>query len=58
MHLLAMGGKYPILFFALFLGGLFFNETFVTFRTWELGYWARQYNLFPADQVDVVFCNR
>ncbi|KAJ7742629.1 hypothetical protein B0H16DRAFT_1464065 [Mycena metata] len=55
MHLLAMGGKYPILFFALFLGGLFFNETFVAFRTWELGYWARQYDLFPADQVDVVF---
>ncbi|KAJ7741259.1 P-loop containing nucleoside triphosphate hydrolase protein [Mycena metata] len=55
MYLLAMGGKYPILFFALFFGGLFFNETFVALRTWELGYWARQYDLFPADQVDVVF---
>ncbi|KAJ7724007.1 hypothetical protein B0H16DRAFT_1895626 [Mycena metata] len=39
MHLLAMGGKYPTLFFALFFGGLFFTETFVALRTWALGYW-------------------
>ncbi|KAJ7029298.1 P-loop containing nucleoside triphosphate hydrolase protein [Mycena alexandri] len=57
MYLLAMGGKYPIMFFALFFGGLFFNQTFVVLRTWELGYWARQYDLLPADQVDVYQCS-
>ncbi|KAJ7185322.1 multidrug resistance-associated ABC transporter [Mycena filopes] len=54
MYFLAMGGKYPSIFFTLFFAGLILNQTFVALRTWMLGYWARQYDVLPADQVDVV----
>ncbi|KAF8139182.1 P-loop containing nucleoside triphosphate hydrolase protein [Mycena galopus ATCC 62051] len=55
MYFLAMGGKYPLFFFAAFFGGLFFQQFFVTLRTWQLGYWAKQYDDRPAEDVDVIF---
>jgi hypothetical protein len=54
MYLLAMGGRFPFFFFGFFVGGLFFNQSFVALRTWMLGYWARQYDVLPADEVDVI----
>ncbi|KAJ7367252.1 P-loop containing nucleoside triphosphate hydrolase protein [Mycena albidolilacea] len=55
MYFRAMGGKYPLFFFTFFFGGLIFQQTFVALRTWQLGYWAKQYDQLPADEVDVVF---
>ncbi|KAJ7791217.1 hypothetical protein B0H14DRAFT_3094524 [Mycena olivaceomarginata] len=55
MYFRAMGGKYPLFFFTFFFGGLIFQQTFVALRTWQLGYWAKQYDRLPTDEVDVVF---
>jgi hypothetical protein len=54
MYFRAMGGKYPLFFFTFFFGGLIFQQTFVALRTWQLGYWAKQYDRLPTDEVDVV----
>ncbi|KAJ7214037.1 P-loop containing nucleoside triphosphate hydrolase protein [Mycena pura] len=54
MYLSSTGGKYPVLFFFFFYGGLIFSQIFVTLRTWMLGYWAKQYDYLPADEVDIV----
>ncbi|KAJ6504576.1 P-loop containing nucleoside triphosphate hydrolase protein [Mycena vitilis] len=55
MYLLSMGGKHPLFFFTFFFGVLSFQQVMVAARTWQLGYWAKQYDLRPADEVDVVF---
>ncbi|KAF7364934.1 Multidrug resistance-associated ABC transporter protein [Mycena venus] len=55
MYFIAMGGKHPLFFFVFFFSGLFFQQIFVALRTWQLGYWAKQYDVHPADEVDVVF---
>lgn len=54
MYLFAMAGQYPSLFFTLFLGGVTVNQSFVALRTWMLGYWAKQYDILPAEEVNVV----
>ncbi|KAJ7264445.1 P-loop containing nucleoside triphosphate hydrolase protein [Mycena haematopus] len=55
MYFRAMGGKRPLFFFIFFLGGLFFQQFLVALRTWQLGYWAKQYDDHPAEEVDVIF---
>ncbi|KAJ6555137.1 hypothetical protein DFH09DRAFT_573964 [Mycena vulgaris] len=55
MYLLAIAGKYPFLFFAFFFGGLLFQQVFVAGRTWMLGYWAKQYDYMPAEEVNVIY---
>ncbi|KAF7340426.1 Multidrug resistance-associated ABC transporter protein [Mycena venus] len=55
MYLSAMAGKYPLFFFAFLLGGLFLQQGSVVLKTWMLGYWAKQYDDRPAQEVDVVF---
>ncbi|KAJ7213835.1 hypothetical protein GGX14DRAFT_444201 [Mycena pura] len=55
MYLSSTGGRYPVLFFLFFFGGLTFTQVLNTVRTWVLGYWAKQYDHLPADEVDVVF---
>ncbi|KAJ7059261.1 P-loop containing nucleoside triphosphate hydrolase protein [Mycena amicta] len=54
MYFVGIGGKHSIMFFVLFYGGLFFNQSFVALRTWMLGHWAKQYDNRPAGEVDVV----
>jgi hypothetical protein len=54
MYLLSMGGQYPFFFFFFMCGGLLFQQILVAVRTWVLGYWARQYDLYPAPDVPVV----
>ncbi|KAF7348320.1 Multidrug resistance-associated ABC transporter protein [Mycena sanguinolenta] len=54
MYFSAMGGKHPLFFFVFFFGGLFFQQIFVTLRTWQLGYWAKQYDDRPAEEVNVI----
>ncbi|KAF7364891.1 Multidrug resistance-associated ABC transporter protein [Mycena venus] len=55
MYFFAMGGNYPLFFFVFFFGSLFIQQGLVALRTWQLGYWAKQYDLRPAEEVDVVF---
>ncbi|KAJ7704723.1 hypothetical protein B0H14DRAFT_3903574 [Mycena olivaceomarginata] len=55
MYFAAMGGRYPIVFFTFFFGAVFFQQGLVALRAWQLGYWAKQYDQHPADEVDVVF---
>lgn len=47
-----LGGDHPILFWAVFLGGLFFTDFINTVQTWWLGFWASQYCYAPYE-VDV-----
>ncbi|KAJ7791234.1 hypothetical protein B0H14DRAFT_2625265, partial [Mycena olivaceomarginata] len=54
MYFAAMGGRYPIVFFTFFFGAVFFQQGLVALRAWQLGYWAKQYDQHPADEVDVV----
>ncbi|KAJ7676645.1 P-loop containing nucleoside triphosphate hydrolase protein [Mycena polygramma] len=55
MYFLAVGGKHPLFFFTVFLGGLLSQQFFVVMMTWMLGYWAKQYEQRPAGEVNVVF---
>ncbi|KAJ7264448.1 P-loop containing nucleoside triphosphate hydrolase protein [Mycena haematopus] len=55
MYFRAMGGKHPLFFFVFFFGGLLFQQIFAVLRTWQLGYWATQYDDRPAEEVDVIF---
>ncbi|KAJ7668054.1 multidrug resistance-associated ABC transporter [Mycena rosella] len=55
MYLFAMAGQYPFFFFAVFTGGLIFQEVLVVLRTWMLGRWAIQYDHLPAEEVNVVY---
>ncbi|KAJ6556823.1 hypothetical protein DFH09DRAFT_1248351 [Mycena vulgaris] len=55
MYLFALGGQHPFLFFTFFSGGIFFQQVFVALRTWMLGYWAKQYDYMPAEEVNVIY---
>ncbi|KAJ7283157.1 P-loop containing nucleoside triphosphate hydrolase protein [Mycena rebaudengoi] len=54
MYLLAMGGDYPVLFLGLWLFFLLVQHTLVVMTPRILGYWARQYDLYPASDVPVI----
>ncbi|KAF7298774.1 ATP-binding cassette transporter [Mycena indigotica] len=54
MYLVGMGGKHPVMFFVFFYSGLFINQALTTLRTWMLGWWAKQYDDRPANEVDIV----
>jgi hypothetical protein len=54
MYLLSMAGRYPFLFFFSFCGCLLFQHVLIAVRTWVLGYWARQYDFYPAPDVPVL----
>ncbi|KAJ6603499.1 P-loop containing nucleoside triphosphate hydrolase protein [Mycena vulgaris] len=55
MYLLAIGGKYPFFFYTLSIGLVILYQVLVVLRIWMLGYWAKQYDQHPANEVDVVF---
>ncbi|KAJ7643885.1 hypothetical protein FB45DRAFT_896346 [Roridomyces roridus] len=55
MYFSALSNNRPIFFLFCFVGGLLFNQSFVALRTWQLGYWARQYDDRPVEDVDVIF---
>ncbi|KAF8265084.1 hypothetical protein EI94DRAFT_1736769, partial [Lactarius quietus] len=44
----ALGGTHPVLFWILFVGGLVVCDTVLTIQTWFMGYWAEQYDIYPA----------
>ncbi|KAJ7612577.1 P-loop containing nucleoside triphosphate hydrolase protein, partial [Roridomyces roridus] len=54
MYFNALSNDNPILFFTCLVGGLFLSQCFVSLETWQLGYWARQYDERPPEDVDVV----
>ncbi|KAJ7769135.1 hypothetical protein DFH07DRAFT_1058209 [Mycena maculata] len=54
LYFLGMSG-HPVFFFMIFYGGILFQQVFVALRTWMLGYWASQYDIHPAEDVNVVF---
>ncbi|KAJ7283148.1 P-loop containing nucleoside triphosphate hydrolase protein [Mycena rebaudengoi] len=54
MYLFAMAGNHRVLFFGSWVFGLLFEQAFGVLRTWLLGYWARQYDFYPASDVPVL----
>ncbi|KAJ7667031.1 hypothetical protein B0H17DRAFT_1210523 [Mycena rosella] len=55
LYLFSMAGHYPFFFFFFLGGGLVFQQSVIALRTWVLGYWASQYDILPADEVNVVY---
>ena len=49
----ALGGDSPIIFWSMFLGGMFLTRLIQTAQAWYLGYWARQYETHDPSEVDV-----
>ena len=49
-----LGGKMPITFWALFLGGMLGTSVIETFQAWFLGYWASQYEDHQPGDVNVL----
>jgi hypothetical protein len=54
MYLLAVAGRFPFFFGTLLLAGVIFQQVSILLRTWMLGYWALQYDILPAEDVDVI----
>jgi len=48
-----LGGGHPLLFWIVFMGGLFVTFFINTIQTWWLGFWANQYNHRESYEVDV-----
>jgi hypothetical protein len=48
-----LGGEHPILFWIMFIGGLFFTDFISAIQTWWLGFWASQYDHNESYKVDV-----
>ncbi|KAF7340454.1 Multidrug resistance-associated ABC transporter protein [Mycena venus] len=54
MYLSAMAGGHSLFFFTVWFGCLFLQQGSVVLKTWMLGYWAKQYDDRPANEVNVV----
>ncbi|KAJ7506775.1 P-loop containing nucleoside triphosphate hydrolase protein [Mycena galericulata] len=54
LYLFSLSG-HPFFFFVVFFGAMLFQQIFAALRTWILGYWASQYDIRPAEDVNVVF---
>ncbi|TFK70801.1 hypothetical protein BDN72DRAFT_887852 [Pluteus cervinus] len=54
LHLSAMGGSHPLLFFAVFVLGLALTKILNTLQTWYLGHWASQYDGKKPEEVDAL----
>jgi ABC-type multidrug transport system fused ATPase/permease subunit len=50
-----LGGDHPLLFWIVFVGGLFVTFFINTIQTWWLGFWANQYDHRESYEVDVPY---
>ncbi|KAH7930564.1 hypothetical protein BV22DRAFT_1124835 [Leucogyrophana mollusca] len=55
LYLASMGGQYSFLFWVAFLGLMVLTQLVNSVQTWFLGYWASQYELHPASEVNVQY---
>ncbi|KAF7322651.1 ATP-binding cassette transporter [Mycena chlorophos] len=55
LYFKGMGGNHALLFFGIFMVGLFATEMCQTVQTWFLGLWAEQYNIKDPGDVDVFY---
>ncbi|KAF8164524.1 hypothetical protein K438DRAFT_2025293 [Mycena galopus ATCC 62051] len=55
MYFSAMAGQHQSVFFTLFFCSLFLQHGSNVLKTWVLGYWAKQYDQQPAEDVNVAF---
>lgn len=53
LFFVGLGGNHPLLFWIIFLFGMFLTDFINTIQTWWLGYWARQYDIHNASEVAV-----
>jgi hypothetical protein len=49
----ALGGRYPVLFFTLWICGFFISECIKALQKWFLGYWGAQYESHDPSEVGV-----
>ncbi|KAI0080061.1 P-loop containing nucleoside triphosphate hydrolase protein [Panus rudis PR-1116 ss-1] len=50
----AMGGRHSYMFWATFLTGMTCTPIIEVIQTWFLGYWARQYDIMPPEDVSAI----
>ncbi|KAG6830884.1 hypothetical protein H0H87_006879 [Tephrocybe sp. NHM501043] len=55
MYLIALGGKYWILFWTAFTMATVFECAIEVLQPWLLGAWATQYSIHPPEEVNVTF---
>ncbi|KAF5317511.1 hypothetical protein D9619_013131 [Psilocybe cf. subviscida] len=55
MFFSSLGGRYPVLFFALWIAGFFISECFKAFQKWFLGFWGAQYESHDPSEVSVSY---
>lgn len=53
LFFVGLGGNHSLLFWTIFLLGMFLTDFTNTVQTWWLGYWARQYDMHDASDVAV-----
>ena len=51
LYFASLGGDSPIIFWSLFLGGIFIVNLTQTVQAWYLGYWARQYEISDPSEI-------
>ncbi|KAH7910707.1 hypothetical protein BJ138DRAFT_73634 [Hygrophoropsis aurantiaca] len=55
LYLASMGGQYTFLFWIAFLSLMILTQLVNSVQTWFLGYWASQYEIHPASEVNVQY---
>ncbi|KAG6888553.1 hypothetical protein C0995_007425 [Termitomyces sp. Mi166 len=55
MYLVALGGKYWMVFWPMFTAATVFECTIEILQPWLLGAWATEYSIHPPEEVNVTF---
>ena len=48
-----LGEAHPVTFWILFVGGIFVSDIFLNIQMWFMGYWAKQYDIYLPEQINV-----
>ncbi|KAK7041927.1 hypothetical protein VNI00_008909 [Paramarasmius palmivorus] len=54
MYFKILGGKHPIIYYLCFFVPMILSNGFLGIQSWYLGYWASQYAIYPASEVNVL----
>ncbi|KAK7041947.1 hypothetical protein VNI00_008929 [Paramarasmius palmivorus] len=55
LYFKSLGGKYPIIYYLSFFVPMALSNLSIGMQSWYLGYWASQYAIYPASEVNILF---